>query len=197
MNLDSLRMLFVHELNDLYDAEHQLLNALPRMAKAASFLDLRMDFERHLGQTREHVRRLERAFSMIEEKPKRITCKGMKGLIEEGEEMMHADGAPAIKDAGLISTAQRMEHYEMARYGCARTYAETLGLAGAVEMLQQTLDEERSTDECLTELAERLIHGELVHVQHSEQWVSGLGEQVEEEGLEFRADIVRAIQNAG
>lgn len=163
MKLDSLRTLYIHELNDLYDAEHQLLKALPKMAKAAACEDLRMDFEKHLGQTEEHVRRLERAFSLIEEKPTRMTCKAMKGLIEEGEEMIKADGDPDIKDVGLISAAQRAEHYEIAAYGCARTYAETLGEETAAELLQKSLDEERSTDERLTELAERLIHAESVH----------------------------------
>lgn len=164
MKLDSLKTLYVHELNDLYDAEHQLLKALPKMARAASSEDLRMEFERHLDQTEEHVRRLERAFALLKEPPTRITCKAMKGLIEEGAEMINADGDSVFKDAGLISAAQRIEHYEIAGYGCARTYAETLGEGEAAELLQKTLDEERSTDESLTELAERLIHAEPVPV---------------------------------
>lgn len=163
MKLDSLRTLYIHELNDLYDAEHQLLKALPKMAGAASYEDLRMDFERHLDQTEVHVRRLERALTLLDEKPNRITCKAMKGILDEAEEMINAGGDPVIKDTGLISAAQRVEHYEMAAYGCARTYAEMLGEEEAAELLQETLDEERSSDAGLTELAERLIHAERVY----------------------------------
>ena len=164
MKLDSLRSLFIHELNDLHDAERQLVKVLPKMAKAASSEDLRLAFERHLDQTREHVRRLERAFASLKEKPERKTCKAMKGILEEAEEMIRADGDPAIKDAGLISVAQRVEHYEMAGYGCARTYAEMLGEKESAELLQLTLNDARATDESLTELAERLIHAEPVPV---------------------------------
>jgi len=164
MKLDSLRALFIHELNDLHDAESQLVKVLPRMAEAASSEDLRLAFERHSDQTQEHVRRLDRAFSLLEEKPTRMTCKAMKGILEEAEEMIKAEGDSAIKDAGLISAAQRVEHYEMAGYGCARTYAEMLGEEDSAELLQETLNDERATDESLTELAERLIHAEPVHV---------------------------------
>jgi len=162
MKFDSLKSLYIHELNDLYDAEHQLLRVLPKMAKAASSEDLRLVFERHLDQTQEHLVRLESAFSLLKEKPTRTTCKAMKGILEEAEEMIHADGDPAIKDAGLISSAQRIEHYEMAGYGCARTYAEMLDEEGSSDLLQQTLNDERATDEGLTELAERLIHAKPV-----------------------------------
>ncbi len=162
MKLDSLRSLFIHELNDLHDAERQLVKVLPKMVKAASSEDLRLAFERHLDQTREHVRRLERAFASLKEKPERTTCKAMKGILEEAEEMIRADGDPAIKDAGLISVAQRVEHYEMAGYGCARTYAEMLEEGTSAGLLQQTLDDERATDESFTELAERVIHPEPV-----------------------------------
>jgi len=164
MKLDSLRTLFVRELNDLHDAETQLVKALPKMAKAASSEDLRLAFERHLDQTQEHVRRLERVFSLLNDKPKRIVSRGMKGILEEAEEMIQAEGDPAIKDTGLISAAQRVEHYEMAGYGCARTYAEMLGEEDAAGLLQRTLNDERATDESLTELAERLLHTEPVHV---------------------------------
>ena len=160
MRLDSLKALYVHELNDLHDAESQLIKVLPRMAKAASSEDLRLAFERHSDQTQEHVQRLERAFSLLDEKPQRMACKAMKGVLEEAEEMIQAVGHPAIKDAGLISAAQRVEHYEMAGCGCARTYAEMLGEEASAELLQKTLDDERATDESLTELAERLIHAE-------------------------------------
>jgi len=160
MRLDSLKALYVHELNDLHDAESQLIKMLPKMAKAASSEDLRLAFERHSDQTQEHLRRLDRAFSLVKEKPQRMTCKAMKGILEEAEEMIQAEGDATIKDAGLISAAQRVEHYEMAAYGCARTYAEMLSEDDSAELLQKTLDDERATDESLTELAGRLIHAE-------------------------------------
>jgi len=163
MRLDSLNALYLHELNDLHDAESQLIKTLPKLAKAASSKDLRLAFEKHLGQTQEHLQRLDRAFSLLQEKPKPMTCKAMKGLLEEGDEMIQAVGDPALKDAGLISVVQRVEHYEMAGYGCARAYAEALGEEGAAELLQKTLDEVRSTDASFTELAENLIPTEPVH----------------------------------
>jgi ferritin-like metal-binding protein YciE len=158
MKLDSLKTLFIHELNDLYDAERQLITVLPKLARAASCEDLRLAFERHSDQTKKHMERLERVFALIEEKPGRVTCKAMKGIVEEAEEMIQAEGDPTIKDAGLISAAQRGEHYEMAGYGCARTYAEWLGEDDSAVLLQKTLDDERATDESLTDLAKRLIH---------------------------------------
>jgi ferritin-like metal-binding protein YciE len=150
-------------LNDLHDAESQLIKVLPRMAAAASSQDLRLAFERHLGQTQEHVRRLEGAFAFLKEKFTKTTCKAMKGILEEAEEMIQAVGDPAIKDAGLISAAQRVEHYAMAGYGCARTYAELLGEEDSVELLQQPLDDAGASDEGLTRIAKRLIRGEPVH----------------------------------
>jgi len=160
MKLDTLKQLYIHELSDLYDAENQLLKALPKLAKAASAEELKQAFEQHLEQTQEHVQRLETAFANISEKPKRISCKGMKGLIEEGDELAGEDGDPAVKDAGLIAAAQRVEHYEMAGYGCARTYAELLDENESAQLLQLTLDEERKTDESLSELAMRVINVE-------------------------------------
>jgi len=160
MKLDSLKELYVHELNDLHSAEDQILRALPRMARASSSPDLRLAFERHFDETEEHIERLERVFSSIGEKPKRGVCKGMRGLLQESEDMVKEDGDPAVKDAGLIAAAQRVEHYEMAGYGCARTYAEMLGEMDSAELLQKTLDEERMTDVTLTELAEGLINVE-------------------------------------
>ncbi len=162
MIMDSLRSLYLHELNDLLDAESRLIKALPRMAKAASSEDLNLAFERQLDQTREHVRRLQGAFLLLKQQRTRTTCKAMKGILEEAEDMIHADGDPAIKDAGLISSAQRVEHYEMAGCGCARTYAEMLGEDTSADLLQATLNDERAADESFTELAERLIHGEPV-----------------------------------
>lgn len=160
MKLDTLKKLYTHELSDLYSAENQLVKALPKMAKAASSQELKSAFENHLEQTHEHVQRLEKIFSMLDVKAKGVTCKGMKGLIEEGTEMIEEEGDPAVKDAGLISAAQRVEHYEMAGYGCARTYAEMLGEQESAELLQTTLDEERMADESLSDLAERVINVE-------------------------------------
>jgi len=160
MELDSLKKLYIHELQDLYDAEHQLLKALPKMSRAASSEELGAAFDRHLDETQQQVERLEKAFSLLKIKPTRLSCKGMKGLIEEGEELIKEDGDPAVKDAGLIAAAQRVEHYEIAAYGCARTYAEMLGQEKAVELLQNSLDEERAADEALTGLAEDVINFE-------------------------------------
>ncbi len=160
MKLDSFKKLYIHELNDLYDAEKQLVEALPKMVKAATSSELRVAFENHLDETNAQVDRLETALANVGEKPKRVTCKGMKGLIEEGEEMIKQQADTAIRDAGLIAAAQRIEHYEIAGYGCARTYAEMLGEEEAGELLQQSLDEERTADESLTALAESLINVE-------------------------------------
>jgi ferritin-like metal-binding protein YciE len=151
--MDSFDDLFLHELQDLYSAEKQILTALPKMAKKASSGELRQAFESHLAQTRGHVERLEKIFQDLALSPGRHKCKAMEGLIEEGSELLKADIEDAIRDAALIGAAQRVEHYEMAGYGTARTYAEMLGHADAAELLQQTLDEEKETDQSLTELA--------------------------------------------
>jgi ferritin-like metal-binding protein YciE len=153
MEMNRLKHLYIEELKDLYSAENQLVKALPKMAKAASSEDLRAGFEAHLGQTKQHVARLEKIFNALGESPKGKKCKGMEGLIKEGGEMIEEDPAPEELDAGLISAAQRVEHYEIAGYGCVRTYAHLLGEEQAVSLLQQTLDEEKDTDEKLTQLA--------------------------------------------
>jgi ferritin-like metal-binding protein YciE len=158
VQVDTLRDLFVKELSDVYSAEKQLTKALPKMAKAASFRELQDAFSQHLKQTEGHVQRLEQVFDMIGEKPKRVKCKGMEGLVEEGSEMLKEEGDGAAIDAGLISAAQRVEHYEIAAYGTLRTYAETLGENDAAELLQETLDEESATNEKLTTLAESAIN---------------------------------------
>ena len=160
MKLDSLQKLFVEELRDLYDAEHQLVKALPQMAEAASSPQLRAAFEHHLEQTKGHVQRLEQVFQSLGEKPSRKTCKAMKGLVEEGSEMIKEHADPAVKDAGLIAAAQRVEHYEIAGYGTVRTYAKLLRDDAAARLLQQTLDEEGETDKKLTHLAESSINVE-------------------------------------
>jgi ferritin-like metal-binding protein YciE len=137
----------------LLSAEKQLVKALPKMAKGASSQALKEGIEDHLEQTKGHVERLERVFKLLDKSPRAEHCKGMEGLIEEGSDLLEEDGEPHVKDAALIAAAQRVEHYEISGYGTARTLAELLGLGEAVDLLQQTLDEEKETDEKLTELA--------------------------------------------
>ena len=153
METNRLKHLYIEELKDIYSAENQMVKALPKMAKAATSEDLRAGFEEHLTQTKEHVARLEKIFKALGESPRGKKCKGMEGLIKEGAEMIEEDPAPEELDAGLISAAQRVEHYEIAAYGCVRTYAELLGEDDAVALLAQTLEEEKETDQTLTELA--------------------------------------------
>lgn len=145
--------LYVDELKDLYSAETQIVKALPKMAEAASSPKLRQGFEEHLRQTEGHVQRLEQIFEKLGKSPRGKACKGMQGLLEEGEELISEEGASDVKDAGLIAAAQRVEHYEIAAYGSVRTFAQELGDNDAVRLLQQTLDEEAQTDEKLTKLA--------------------------------------------
>jgi ferritin-like metal-binding protein YciE len=152
MDMQSLNDLFEHEIADLYNAETQLVVALPKLAGAASNQELRTAFEHHLDETRDHVRRLEEIRGQIGS-PLTEQCDGMKGLIAEGEETISAGGDPTVKDAALISAAQRVEHYEIAAYGTARTLADELDLADARELLDQTLDEESNADKLLTKLA--------------------------------------------
>lgn len=158
MALNSLHDLYVEELKDLYNAENQLLKALPRMAKAATAPDLKAAFEDHLEVTRGHVDRLERIFGKLGVSPKGKKCKAMEGLVAEGKEVMEEDGEEAVMDAALIAAAQRVEHYEMAGYGCVRTFAKLLGYNDAARLLQETLDEEGDADKKLTELAETSIN---------------------------------------
>jgi len=158
MKMDSLQDLYVEELRDLYSAENQLIKALPKMAKAAKSSALQSAFTEHLEQTKVHAERLETLFEKLGEKPKGKTCKAMEGLIVEGEELIGEKPDSAVLDAGLISAAQRVEHYEMAGYGSVRTYAKLLGDTEAARVLQQTLDEEGETDKKLTRLAETVIN---------------------------------------
>src|SRR5207245_8788357 len=146
MKLDKLQKLYINELRDLYNAENQLLKALPKMAKAASSTELKQAFEKHLEQTKSHVERLEEVFEDINEKPKGKTCHGMKGLIEEGSEILQEEGDESVIDAGIIVAAQK-EHYEIAGYGSVRTFAELLGKERSAELLQTTLNEESETNE--------------------------------------------------
>ena len=160
MKLNTLHDLFVDELKDLYNAENQLIKALPKMAKAAENEDLKQAFLNHLDETRGQVERLEAIFNELDVNPKGKKCKAMEGLVEEGKEVIDEDGDPAVKDAALIAAAQRVEHYEMAGYGCTRTFAKLLGYEEAASLLQETLDEESAADKKLTELAESVINVE-------------------------------------
>jgi ferritin-like metal-binding protein YciE len=156
MEQNSLRELYIEELKDLYSAENQLLKAIPKMAKASESEELRKGFEQHLEQTRGHVSRLEKIFGNLGESPKGKKCKGMEGLISEGGEMIEEHDESEMRDAGLISAAQRVEHYEIAGYGCVKTYATLLGEDQAASLLEQTLQEEKDTDQKLTQLAENI-----------------------------------------
>ena len=160
MKLDTLQKLYTDELRDLYNAENQLVKALPKMAKAASSEDLKDAFEKHLEQTKGHVKRLEQVFDALGEKPKGKTCRAMKGLIEEGSEILKEEGEESILDAGIIVAAQKVEHYEIASYGSVRTFAHLLGQNKAAELLQTTLDEESETNELLNRLAEGIVNPE-------------------------------------
>lgn len=156
MQQNELKELYIEELRDIYSAEQQLVKALPKMAKACHSDELRSGFEEHLEQTRGHVKRLEQIFSALDEKPTGKKCKGMEGLIAEGQEMMDEDLGDDASDAGLISAAQRVEHYEIAAYGTVRTYANILGEQKAASLLEETLEEEKETDQKLTQLAEQI-----------------------------------------
>jgi ferritin-like metal-binding protein YciE len=160
MKLNTLEDLFLLELRDMYDAENQLVKALPKMAKAASSAQLRSGFEQHLEETKRQVERLEQVFQQLNQKAKGQTCAAMEGLVEEGQEIIDASGQASAKDAGLIAAAQKVEHYEIASYGCLITWAKQLGHNGAADLLQQTLREEKATDEKLTRLAESMVNQE-------------------------------------
>ena len=151
-----LRELYIEELKDLYNAENQLVKALPKMAKAASSDELRQGFEEHLEQTKGHVQRLEQIFQALGESPKGKKCKGMEGLVEEGSEVMQEDFEGALMDAAIIGAAQRVEHYEIAAYGTVCAFAEELGESEQNSLLNETLQEEKETDEKLTQLAQKI-----------------------------------------
>ena len=152
--------LFHDALKDIYYAEKKILSALPKMAKAAQNEDLRAAFEKHKTETEGQIDRLEQVFELIEEKPQGKKCAAIEGILEEGQEIIKEyKGSPAL-DAGLVSAAQAVEHYEIARYGTLRTWAEELGLNQAMKLLQQTLDQEEATDQALTELAESVVNQE-------------------------------------
>jgi ferritin-like metal-binding protein YciE len=160
MKLESMHDLLVTELKDLYSAENQLVKALPRIAKKTSSAELREALAEHLEQTRNQVERLDEIFEELEESPRGKKCEGMEGLIEEGKEILEADGEDAVRDAALIAACQRVEHYEIASYGCARTFANQLGLKNVVRLLDETLQEEKEADQKLTEIAESQVNTE-------------------------------------
>lgn len=163
MKLDSLEKLYIHELKDLYSAEKQILEALPKMQEAARNDELKKAFQEHLKETETHVKRLEQVFETLPAKPGGEKCKGAEGLIAEGEDLIEADADEFVRDAGLIAAAQRVEHYEMAGYGSAIALAKKLGKYDQAELLQSTLEEEGLTDRKLTQLAERSINFEALN----------------------------------
>lgn len=164
MKLLTLQDLFIHELKDIYSAEKQLLKALPKMAKAATHPELKAAFTEHLEQTKTQIKRLEQIADFVDCTLTGHTCKAMEGLVEEGADLISEDAEEHVRDAGLIGAAQRVEHYEIAAYGTARALATTLGYDDAAELLGETLEEERDTDEKLTDLAESVINVEAAEV---------------------------------
>ena len=160
MKLESLRKLYIHELKDLYSAENQILDALPKMIEATGDKDLRKALEKHGKQTEKQIKRLEKIFKGLDAKPGGHKCRGMEGLLKEASDILKADADPDVRDAGIVAASQRVEHYEMAGYGVARTFAEKLGDYKAADLLQETLNEEALADQTLTRLAERKLNFE-------------------------------------
>ncbi|HEV7513981.1 MAG TPA: ferritin-like domain-containing protein [Candidatus Acidoferrum sp.] len=187
MEHQALKELYIDELKDIYNAENQLVKALPKMAKTANSEELRTGFEEHLEQTRGHVQRLEQIFKELGEKPSGKKCKGMEGLLAEGQEIMGEDFEDDVMDAALISAAQRVEHYEIAAYGTVRTYAELLGEDTAAQLLEQTLEEEKETDQKLTDMA-----GEINVKALGESSKEGSQEDEEEAPMRKKAKSARA-----
>ena len=160
MKIETMEDLFLEQVEDLYDAEKRLVKALPKMAEAATSTSLRQAFESHLMETEGHVSRLENIFRILGQDPKSHTCDAMKGLISEGDDVVSDIDPSSLRDAGLIAAANRVEHYEIAGYGSARTFADILGLTEAASLLEQTLQEEKKADQKLTQLAESMINDE-------------------------------------
>jgi ferritin-like metal-binding protein YciE len=160
MKIQTLRDALIHELRDLYSAETQLTKALPQLAKAASHEELSTALEEHLEETKEHVERLKRAFESLDVSPRGEKCAAMQGLIEEGKKVLEDNVADEMRDALIIASAQKVEHYEIASYGTVRTFAQLLGEDDLVDLLQETLDEESAADERLTEIAENIVNAE-------------------------------------
>jgi ferritin-like metal-binding protein YciE len=160
MKIESMQELFLQQIEDLYDAEKRLVKALPKMAEASTSIILKQTFESHLRQTEGHVSRLENIFRQLNKDAKGQTCDAMKGLVSEAEDMVSHIDESSLRDAGLIAAANRVEHYEMAAYGSARTFATTLGLGQAAALLEQTLQEEKEADQKLTQLAQHMVNDE-------------------------------------
>jgi len=156
MALKTLQDLFVDELKDVYDAEHRITKALPKIIKGATSKQLTQALQDHLRQTEEHVERLEQIFEECGDTPTRKTCQAMVGLLKEGDELLEEKGPESVRDAAIIAACQKVEHYEMATYGCLRTWAQLLGFEEATRLLQQTLDEEGNADKLLTKCSEQL-----------------------------------------
>jgi ferritin-like metal-binding protein YciE len=190
MEMNTLRDLYIDELKDLWSAEKMLVKALPKMAKSASHPELAKAFTTHLRQTEQQVKRLEQIFDDLGESPRGKKCIGMEGLIEEGQELLEEKPDPDVLDAGLISKAQHIEHYEIAGYGTVRTYAELLGETRQAQLLQQTLDEEGQTDKLLTQLAESSINIEAASgANDEEEATSGRGSRRAEREVPRRTAV--------
>jgi len=168
MKMKTLNDLLVHEIKDIYSAEKQLLRALPKMASAATSPELQQALEDHLEETKVQVERLEQIMSSLEIGTRVPKCEAMEGLIEEGKNLLEEDIDPQVLDAAIISACQRVEHYEMAAYGCARTFAQILGMSEVAETLQTTLDEEGNADKKLTEIAMSFVNQEAVEPEEAE-----------------------------
>jgi ferritin-like metal-binding protein YciE len=190
MDLESLRDLYIDELKDLYSAEKQLVRALPKMARNATHPELKDAFTNHLAETEGHVARLEEIFESLESTPRGKKCVGMEGLIEEANELLEEDADEDVLDAGLISKAQHVEHYEMAGYGTVRNWAQMLGEDHHVELLQQTLDEEKNADSLLTQLAESAVNLEAVTADDGDEG----GEDEEEEAAAPRRTATKSAK---
>ena len=187
--VDSLRTHLVEELTDLRDAEEQLIAALPKLARSATAKPLRTAFQKHLAETRGHVVRLNKALRELGEKPASKTCKGMKGLISEGESVMNKTPEGALRDAVMITAAQKVEHYEMASYGTARTYAQVLGESSVARLLDQTLREEKAADLTLTKIAEGAVNEDA-----AEEWQSQSEDGLLERSAEWIGGTARSAQ---
>jgi ferritin-like metal-binding protein YciE len=166
MALDTMQELLCEELRDIYNAEQQLVKALPKLAGVVTTPSLQDALQDHLAETEGHVRRLEQVFEALGQKAAGKKCKGMEGLLEEGAEMAEQTGSELVRDAGIISAAQRVEHYEIAAYGCAITHARVLGLEDVADLLEQTLTEEKLADERLSTIADQEVNGSALHVTH-------------------------------
>jgi ferritin-like metal-binding protein YciE len=171
MHFASLKQLYIEDLNELYDCESQILKALPRLIKRSSSLGLRKAFTQHLQETKTHLERLDQLFDDMSGRPKSRKCQAMRAILEQGDEVLESEAQGDLLDAAIIGVAQRMEHYEIAAYGCVRTYAALLGNGDSADLLQVTLDEEKATDNTLTELAKQV---NLQALELSETEITGL-----------------------